>query len=188
MAFIDILILVVFAGSILLGLKTGLIKQIGSLAGCVLGLIAARAVGGSVASVIASIFPHDFGHSEAGIYAAGVLGGVLVFMIVYIVVVFLARSLKMLTTMLLMGPLDRALGAVFAVLQCFVGLSIVLNVYAASHPDSDFMERSRLADGRAVKAVMEIGPALLGTDNAPWVNQQDSDVVDKDDAVSDDID
>ena len=171
MAFIDILILVVFAGSILLGLKVGLIRQIGSIAGCVLGLIAARALGPTVSGMFAAFFPADFRASDAG-----------VFMIVYAVVVFVARSVKMLTSVLLMGPIDRALGAVLSLVQCFVGLSIVLNIYAASHPDSDMLASSRIADGRAVAAVMEIGPALLGTDNAPWVNQSDDSVVNDSDS------
>jgi|GEM_PF-433311 colicin V production protein len=182
MAFIDILILVVFAGSILLGLKVGLIRQIGSIAGCVLGLIAARALGPTVSGMFAAFFPADFRASDAGVYASGVLGGVTVFMIVYAVVVFVARSVKMLTSVLLMGPIDRALGAVLSLVQCFVGLSIVLNIYAASHPDSDMLASSRIADGRAVAAVMEIGPALLGTDNAPWVNQSDDSVVNDSDS------
>lgn len=60
MAFIDILILVVFAGSILLGLKVGLIRQIGSIAGCVLGLIAARALGPTVSGMFAAFFRPTF--------------------------------------------------------------------------------------------------------------------------------
>ena len=169
MSAIDVLILAVLAGSVLYGLKVGLIKQLGSIAGIVLGVLSARIMGDVVGSVLGSLLPDSFAGSESGRYAIGLTGRVTVFAVVYSVTLMLARSVRTLAGLLLMGPLDRALGAVLSMVQWFVALSIVLNVYMAINPDSKFFEQSGLAGGLAIDAVMSLAPALLGSSYAPWL-------------------
>ena len=49
MSIIDIVIVVVFVGAIIYGLYKGIISQLGSLGGIILGIIACRIFGDSVA-------------------------------------------------------------------------------------------------------------------------------------------
>ena len=67
MSFIDIVILIVFAASVITGLRKGLIRQLGSLLGVVLGILAARLFGSSVAYLYASCLSESAASSDASI-------------------------------------------------------------------------------------------------------------------------
>lgn len=169
MSFIDILILIVAAGSIIFGVSKGVIKQLGSIVGVIAGIVLARLLGGAVGNVYAGMLPDEFAMSAAGQYASGIAGRVTVLVLVYFVVLFLAKSLKFVVHALLLGPVDRALGAVLAMFQWFLGLSVILNVYAAISPGTALSEHSRIAGGMALETIMSLAPALLGGHYAPWI-------------------
>ena len=169
MSFLDILILVILAGSLLYGFKKGLIKQIGSVAAIVLGIIAARILGGAIGALFGLILPVSFVETEAGQFAISIMGRVSVFVLIYCVVLFLAKSLKFLAHLLLMGPIDRALGAVMAMVQWFLAFSVILNIYAAFNPDTLLTNHSQLAGGLALEAIISFAPMLLGSAYAPWL-------------------
>ena len=73
-------------------------------------------------------------------------------------------------TKVLLGPLDRVLGAIIAMFQWFLGLSIVLNVWAAIAPSSSLFHSSKIGSGIALETIMEIAPWLFDTIKAPLFN------------------
>lgn len=170
MSFIDLLILAVAAGSVIFGLTKGFIRQAGSIAGIIAGIALARVAGGGVGSLYGGMLPESFVETAAGQYAIGVAGRVTVLVLVYFIVLFLAKSLKTVAHALLMGPLDRALGAVLGMFQWFFGLSVLLNLYAAFSPETVLSEHSKIAGGLALEAVMALAPALTGGHYAPWLS------------------
>lgn len=168
MSFIDLLILAVFAASIIYGFKTGLVRQLGSIAAVVLAVIASRILGGAVGSVYGAVLPEQWATTAAGEYALSIAGRVTVMAIVYTVVLVAAKTLKTAVHTLLMGPLDRALGAVFAMCQWMIGLSLALNLLAAATgPDAEWIATSRLGGGAALDAIMSLVPALTGALSLP---------------------
>ncbi|MCH5347291.1 MAG: CvpA family protein [Muribaculaceae bacterium] len=169
MSFIDILILIVFIAAVCYGLKLGLIRQLGSIAGLILGLIAARLFGDAVADIYGAFVPESFGTESVRLYTCSILGRVTVLVLVYAIVVLVARGLKKVFHSLLLGPVDRALGVVLALVQWFLGLSLVLNIFAALFPSVALSEHSQLAGGLALQAVMAVAPTLFGGHFAPWL-------------------
>lgn len=170
MSLIDIIILAVFACSILFGLKMGFIRQLGSIAAIVLGLLFARIFSPAVSGIFSSMMPESLDESPAGVYSAEVFGAVLIFLVVYFVVLYISKALKLVSHVMLLGLPDRILGAVFGLLQWSVGLGILLNFWAAASPDSEFLQNSALGNGLALKAVMGLGSWLMGTIHAPWIS------------------
>ena len=62
----------------------------------------------------------------------------------------------------MLGPVDRALGAIFSVLKWGVGLSVVLNLWLALFPKSDFVKESTIGGGIAAENLMELAPWAWG--------------------------
>ncbi len=170
MNFLDILILVVAVAAVIFGAAKGLIKQLGSMAAVIAGIVMARLAGGAVGAVYGSMLPEAFAGSAAGQYAVGVAGRVTVLVLVYCLVLFLAKGVKMVAHALLLGPLDRALGAALALFQWMLGLSVLLNIYAALNPEAVLSRHSEIAGGLALEVIMALAPALLGGSYAPWLS------------------
>ena len=57
MSVIDIIILIVFVGAIIYGLYKGVIAQLGSLGGIILGIIACRLFGDYATELVSNILP-----------------------------------------------------------------------------------------------------------------------------------
>ncbi|MCF0220395.1 MAG: CvpA family protein [Muribaculaceae bacterium] len=152
MSVIDILIIVVFVASILLGLKKGFIGQLSSVAAIVGALIGCRIFGG----VLEPLMPQEPS------FVAPILSHTLMYVALYFGIKFVAKSLKKVTHALMMGPLDRVCGAIVSVFKWMLGLSLVLNAWLAVFPNSTVVKESTLGGGSAVHTVMEIAPWFWG--------------------------
>lgn len=62
--------------------------------------------------------------------------------------------------------MDKLLGVIFCLFEWFLVLSILLNVWQVLRPGIDITSSSTLGKGRAAQAVMDIAPAVLGTETA----------------------
>ncbi len=163
MAAIDILILIVFAASVIYGLRRGAIRQVGGVLALFAGVLACRLFGDSVAHLMLSLTGSADAPSATAEYSASVLGNLVLYLVVYIGVRLLAGGLRNICKALLLGPIDRILGAVFAVLQWMLGLSLVLNFWAAIFPGSELMAESQLGRGLALQSIMDFAPWLFGS-------------------------
>ncbi|MCM1517544.1 MAG: CvpA family protein [Pseudoflavonifractor sp.] len=167
MSFIDIVILIVFAGAVIVGLRKGMIAQLGSLAAVILGIVACRLWGGDAARIAASLIPELTTDSETSGYAASVVGNVTLFVIVYLSVKLLASLVRNVTHALMLGVIDRVLGVLFCLFKWFLVLSIVLNLWDALFPSSGLLSSSRLGDGLAMRTVLNLAPKVFGGVTAP---------------------
>lgn len=162
MSWIDIIIVGVFAFAVVRGLRQGIIGQLGSLAAFVLALIACRAGGQAMADAMGGLVPDSLENTPMGGYVASILGGAIVYCVVYYLVRLVARFVRTVTHALMLGPVDRALGAIFSVLKWGVGLSVVLNLWLALFPKSDFVKESTIGGGIAAENLMELAPWAWG--------------------------
>lgn len=155
MTSLDIIILVVFAGSVILGYYRGVIVQAGAVGGLILATILCRIGASWLAARIA-------GQDGCPDYFDTVLANVILFIAGYLAVRVVCHFFKKVTHALKLGMIDRLAGAVFSLFQWMMVLSLALNFWLVVSPQTDFAQHSRLGNGKAVGAVVELAPAVLG--------------------------
>lgn len=167
MSITDIVILVIFAGAVVYGFWKGIISQIGSVAAVILGIIACRLFGDEAADLTSTLLPELAQNPETARYACSVIGNVVLFLLVYLTVKLIASLIKKIASALLLGFVDKILGSAFCIFKWFLVASIALNVWYLLFPDSGIVKSSTLAGGKAIDAIMELAPAILGSLTAP---------------------
>lgn len=144
-----LLLVVIIAAA--LGFRSGIIRQAGTIAGIIIGVVACRMAGDRATAWLHTMFSAD----DTSPLLLNVLAYAGVFIIAYFVVAILASLLHSLVHVVHLGIVDRLGGAVFKVLiWCFV-LSLALNVWAAFVPDSR-------PDGIWAQRVEALAPAVMG--------------------------
>ncbi len=145
-------------GSIAYGVWKGLIRQVASLGGIVLGLIACRIFGSQAGTMLAEMLPGTFESATS----AAIVGNVLLFILVWLTVSVVASMLHKITHALMFGWLDHLLGGVFAMFKWLLVLSILLNLLYLASPGSSIFTTSTLMDGDMLPWVMKIAPKMFG--------------------------
>ena len=163
MAIIDIAMIVVCILGIALGLYKGLMAQIGSVAGILLGIIACRIWGDDATRFVASIMPDLSASGEAAAYANNVIANVFLFLGVYLLAMLVAKLLHNIISNLSLGWINCLLGGVFGAVKWLVIMSVVLNLWEALLPDHSIVSTSQLMGGIAAKTVLNLAPALFGS-------------------------
>lgn len=163
MSVIDIVILIVFIGALIYGLYKGVIAQLGSLGGILLGIIACRLFGDYATELMSNILPVMTSDAETTAYVNNIIGNVLLFIVVYVLTSLIAKLMRNITHALCLGLIDRLIGAVFCIFKWFFVFSIVLNVWQVFFPESNITKMSTLANGVAMQTIIDIAPTLFGT-------------------------
>lgn len=163
MSVIDIIILIVFVGAVIYGLYKGVIAQLGSLGGILLGIFACRLFGDYATEVMSNILPAMTSDAETTAYVNSVVGNVLLFIVVYVLTCLIAKLMRKITHALCLGLFDRLIGAVFCIFKWFFVFSIVLNLWQVFFPESSVVKMSTLANGVAIQTIMDLAPTLFGS-------------------------
>ncbi|WP_301706996.1 CvpA family protein [uncultured Duncaniella sp.] len=167
---IDIIILIVFAVSAVMGFRKGLITQVGSVAAIIIGIIACRMFGSQVAGMITP--SGGPGVNFMSNYGASILACCIIYIVAYYCVIIVAKFLKLVTHTLLLGPLDHIAGAVVNILKWFMVMSVALNLYMVVFSGTDINKASRLGDGRLVTWIIDLAPSVWGALNNDNGNEQ----------------
>ena len=163
MSIIDIIILIVFVGAVIYGLYKGVIAQLGSLGGVLLGIFACRLFGDYATGFVASILPEMSSNPETVAYINSIVGNVLLFLVVFLLVFSIAKLMRQITHAMCLGLFDRVVGAVFCVFKWFLVFSIALNLWIAFFPDMNITNTSTIADGVVIKTILDLAPTLFGS-------------------------
>ncbi|MCM1504659.1 MAG: CvpA family protein [Muribaculum sp.] len=158
MSAIDIAILAVVGASLVYGLCKGIISQLASLGGVVLGIIACRLFAKDMGPLVIQTFPNTFSSETS----AAIAGTVILFLLVFFTVGAFASLARKLTHTLLLGWLDHLLGGLFCVFKWLLVMSILLNVWYLVSPGSGIFTSSHLMDGRLLPWIIRLAPDLLG--------------------------
>lgn len=150
---IFIIIFVLVSG--VLGWRSGLLRQLGRVAGIILGIAACRIYGPSLVDHFCGS-----GASVADTVLYTVLCYVLLFIVVYIVATLLAHLVRKILDSVHIGVLNCLAGAVFNILEWLLLLSLVLNLWVSLVPST------ALASDPLFDRVLWFGPFLLGSDAA----------------------
>lgn len=163
MSTLDIVILIIFAASILYGLKRGVIAQLGSVGGILAGIVACHLFGDSAAALTGRLLGTE---SASACYVNSVMANVTLFIAGYLLTRLIAKLLHAVVHAVFLGIIDRIAGALFSIFSWFLIFSIALNVWQVLTPSTDIAASSRLSDGKAARAIIDLAPNVLGGQTA----------------------
>ena len=146
--------------SLLIGFRRGIVKELGSLCGIVLAMLACRVFGEQATAVAASVMDVEEG-SAFSLYAASLVGRGALFLIVWLGVFVVARMLRAAIHAVSLGILDRMLGALFCCVKWNLVLSLMLNLIHIMAPNAG-MWTPQQGKG-VVDAWLAFAPWLFGT-------------------------
>lgn len=164
MSAIDILIILIFISAVIYGYWKGVIVQLGSVAGILLGILACRLFG----PWLTDVFGGATGSSDTldmG-YINSVIANVILFLLGFIAAKLVAKLVKTVTTAVKLSIVDKLAGVVFCLFEWFLVFSILLNVWQVLRPGSDITSSSTLGGGRAARVVLNLAPTVLGSSTA----------------------
>ena len=146
MSFIDIIILLIVIAGAIIGYLKGFVKQISSICGIILGLVACNLFGDWATDVLQLIIPES-AHWPAAAVTVKATAHIALFIVIYL-------------STLLVGTLLRSM---FTSL-CF---SMLLNLWYIIHPASDTFTTRHAMNNRPFEAVLDMAPFTFGLDKMP---------------------
>ena len=161
MTTLDIVILIVFVVSVILGFRKGIIVQAGALGGIILGIVLCRVGGDWMAARISELSFSGTGDA-APTYVDFVIANIILFIAGFLGVKAVAHFFKNITHALALGGLDRVAGAVFSLFEWMLVLSLLLNLWLVIKPSANIHAMSTLGNGHAIEAIIDLAPRLLG--------------------------
>jgi len=147
MNWLDIFLLILLFIPTFIGLRKGLIKAALSFAGLLIGVVLA----GHLYQPVSKIF--GFISNENVAY---ILAFLLILVLVLVAAFFLARLLKSVIKVVLLGWVDNVGGAVLGFLSCFVLLSAILATWVK------FFGSNLIIDSFLGKVMLDYFPLILG--------------------------
>ena len=170
---ITIITIIILAAALILGAIKGFIRQLGSFAAVVIGIIACRIFSGQATQLAAKVLGVSPADSALNHYMCAIIGCAGVFLAVWLVVWLIARLIHKVISAVKLGPLNSVAGALFMAFKWMLVLSIAFNAWLAVSPTTRALARP----SDIVEAVESIAPKVLGfiKDYASIENHTDSD-------------
>lgn len=163
MGWIDIFFIILLAGACILGYSEGLINQLSSLSGVLLGIVAVWIGGDTATRIAASCMGIDL--AEGGSfakYSAAVVGCGVLFAVVWGFIWSIGKMLRRAVKKIRMSVIDGIFGSAFMIFKWSLVVSLILNLWYVIQPSSPIFFGSRLLEGKIFQAVMNLGPYLMG--------------------------
>lgn len=180
MNLLDIILLVVTTAALLLGLRKGVISQVGDIAAMVAGVAVCRLMPERAMQLSRLIVGDRMGDMATVGWIEKGIGYMLLFAVVYIAVKIVARLLRTITHAAMLGPVDRVCGSLFMAAKCLLGLSIVLNVWLFISAKPTLTDECHKSLRPLHEAVISFAPSLLGafSDGVSGLGDKDNASVD----------
>ncbi|MBO5052962.1 MAG: CvpA family protein [Muribaculaceae bacterium] len=155
MTILDILLIIVALAGVVFGYHRGILNEVASLFGIILGIIMCRIFGGTLSGLF--LDGSETEHTRVTTY---ILCYVLIFVACYIGMRMISGTLKSMVSSLHLGLFDNVAGAIFKSLEWLFVLSIFLNVLLVIMPQSEL----KCSNDKMTELVYGFGPAVLGSD------------------------
>lgn len=162
MTVIDTILILIFVLAAVIGFRKGFIRQVGSLAAIVVGVVAARVLGPDAICLIHG-GETDWAVSPVPRFSVTMLSYISVFAVSYVAVRLLASLLSRITGATFIGPVDSIAGAVVSIAKYFLLLSLLLNLYIAVFPSTQLISRLNVGGLRPVELVVDFAPWIFDT-------------------------
>lgn len=118
----DIVILILLAIGVIQGFRKGFIIQLASLVAILLGMIGAGMLAEKIAPSIMDTLGVDSGSGK-------IIAFVFLFCVIVVSVLLLAKLLEVVVKVLLLGIVNRIVGAVFGLIKWFVIMSVFVALF-----------------------------------------------------------
>jgi membrane protein required for colicin V production len=163
MNYIDIILLILLGYGFVKGIMNGFIIEIASIAALVIGAWGAIQFSDMVGVKLSEYLSWN----ETSIsYAAFIL----TFIGIVIAVSFIAKAFTQIASVLMLGWLNKLLGAAFGVLKTAFILSIFLSIFVHINGKFRFVDEKDLQKSEVFNTVTPIAPSIL-----PWFEDVDFD-------------
>ena len=110
MSFIDIIILLIVIAGVIIGYLKGFVKQISSICGIILGLVACNLFGDWATDVLQLIIPES-AHWPAAAVTVKATAHIALFIVIYLSTLLVGTLLRSMFTSLHIGAVDKACGS-----------------------------------------------------------------------------
>lgn len=151
---INLVILIALGVGLFAGYQRGIIRQVGSLAGMLIAILACQVLGDTASGIVASVIDAD-GFKEQ--LAAAVIGNVCLFLIVWWGISIFGHVLHNVVKAIHLGPVNGFAGALFMGFEVLVVASILLNLWMLKDPSSTIVTDG----GPITRFVAGLTPAML---------------------------
>lgn len=153
MTAIDLILLGIIAVALVTGWMRGFVRQVGTVAGIIFGILVCRMFGGEVADFFVSRGSEHASIARACVYAV-------VFVAVFLSCNLLARLMSSILKAVKLGIVDRAAGALMRAFLWLLFASLAINIYLGICPADQW--RFDRADKPWRSLTLNIAPCLLG--------------------------
>ncbi len=150
MNIIDIIILIFLAVGLVLGLKDGAIRQVGTLAGIIVAIFLAKGFGSTVASIL----------GITGQYA-NIWGYAIVLIASLIVVGLVAKLLRKIVSAVGLGAIDRLAGGVLSLFKYALILSVLFSLFDLVNKPMNIVSEKTIASSKLYTPVVSTSSYIL---------------------------
>lgn len=160
---LDIILLVVVLVAAIYGYYKGVVSQIGALAGIVIGIVSCRLFADDLTSFFNGLFIDSTSTNSSAKFLNSIISLVVLFLVGYLGARWMASLLSTVLKKIKLGTINRVIGAIFAIVQGLLILSLALNLWIAIFPNSKAFASS--VEG-IEERVINLAPDILGSDTA----------------------
>lgn len=159
MNIIDIIILICIAASAIWGFADGVIRQLGTLVGIIIGIILANTFAQPVSSIL-------------GINGdnATVIGYIIVLVLSLIGVSFLTITLRKIISIVGLGIIDRLAGAILGVIKTTLIMSLLFSIFHFLNPTLNFVDNKVVSQSQFYKPILSCSQYIMPAIH--WVEEQ----------------
>lgn len=158
MSSIDIILIVVCGAAVITGFIKGAVRQIGSLAGVVIGFVAARIFGPDLGT---ALFCSATDETAMSPVVQQIIGCIAVFTVVWLIIFIVVRLIRGIVNTIGLGFIDRLAGAAIMLLKALLLLSVIMNIWYAVDPDNRIFTASVILNETTLAWIMNLFPWLM---------------------------
>ena len=166
MTLIDVIMILLLAVGVVYGYMRGMIKQMSSILGFVLGIVVCNVMGDSATEVLREAIPSSAEWPLASI-TTHAMAVIVLFVLVWLSVKVAGMFLKNTIDALHLSIVDRVGGAALNVLKYFFALSILLNLWLLISPKSEVFTTQHALENKPFELTLNLVPWALGQRNLP---------------------
>ena len=161
MTFIDTLITILAVGGALIGWWRGMVPQVVSIAGYVLGIIAANVMGDWGTELLTVVMPES-AHWPFAHVTQSIVAHVIIFLLVMLTVRVAGLFIKDVISALNLGLLNRVGGSAICAFKYLLLLSAMLNLWLVISPKSEIFDGEHMMNNKPFEITMQLAPWCLG--------------------------
>lgn len=154
MNWIDLIIAVILILSLVMGFINGLVKEVASLAGLILGIWGAVKFSSFTAAKLYEWF------DMSGQYV-GIIAFIITFGIIVVVIHFIGILADKLVSAVSLGFVNRLLGMVFSVFKSVLIMSVFFVVLNSINERHSFLPKERIEESYLYNPISDIAPAIF---------------------------